>query len=112
MEGGYLAAKTFLLQNTLPQAIFSANDEMAIGAINAFQEAGLSIPDDIALVGFDDIEMSNYVRPKLTTVQQPKGQMGNLAAHMIFRALNGDFSIENVRLETALVIRESCQRVS
>jgi LacI family transcriptional regulator len=108
MEGGYHAAQTLLLQKDLPQAIVAANDEMAIGAMRAFQDAGLRIPEDIAIAGFDDIVLSRYISPKLTTVRQPIKQMANLATHMLFQALNGNFSIENARLEAELVIRESC----
>ncbi|MGG1311312.1 MULTISPECIES: LacI family DNA-binding transcriptional regulator [Cohnella] len=108
-QGGYEAAQAMLAQKQLPRAIFSANDEMAIGAMEAFMEAGLRIPEDIAVIGFDDIELARYIRPGLTTVRQPNRQLGNIATHMLLRALNGDTDIENVRLETELIVRESCE---
>jgi len=107
-EGGYHAAKLMLLQDDLPDAIFAANDEMAIGVIEAFKEAGLKIGEDVALVGFDDIQLAKYVNPSLTTVKQPMKEMGVLAAQQIFQALNGNFSTDYILLETELIIRDSC----
>ncbi|MDI3312349.1 MAG: LacI family DNA-binding transcriptional regulator [Thermoanaerobacterium sp.] len=107
-EGGYHAAKVMLLQNDLPDAIFAANDEMAIGAIEAFKQAGVEIGKDIAIVGFDDIQLAEYVNPSLTTVKQPMREMGAMAAQQIFQALNGNFFTEPILLQTELIIRESC----
>lgn len=107
-EGGYNAAKLMLLQNDLPDAVFAGNDEMAIGAIEAFKQAGVKIGKDIAIVGFDDIQLAEYVTPSLTTVKQPMREMGSLAAQQIFQALNGNFLTEHILLETELIIRESC----
>ncbi|MGB9678404.1 MAG: LacI family DNA-binding transcriptional regulator [Thermoanaerobacteraceae bacterium] len=107
-DGGYHAAKLMLLQNDLPDAIFSANDEMAIGAIEAFNDAGVEVGKQVGIVGFDDIQLAKYIRPSLTTVKQPMSEMGVLAAQQIFRALNGNFSTNQILLQTELVVRESC----
>ncbi|WP_018133516.1 LacI family DNA-binding transcriptional regulator [Effusibacillus pohliae] len=107
-EGGNHAAKLMLLQNRLPEAIFAANDEMAIGAMEVLKQAGINIGQEIAIVGFDDIQLAEYVQPPLTTIRQPMREMGSLAAQQIFRALNGDFSSNFILLETELIIRESC----
>lgn len=107
-EGGYHAGKLMLLQNYIPEAIFAANDEMAIGVIEAFKEADILIGEDVALVGFDDIQLSEYVTPALTTVRQPMKEMGVIAAQQVFQALNGNFSTEAILLETKLIIRDSC----
>lgn len=96
-----------MTQKRLPAVIFCANDEMAVGAIKAFQQEGRSVPEDIGVVGFDDINIAQYIRPGLTTMRQPLYQMGTIAAHMAFDALNGVTNIENVKLETELIERES-----
>lgn len=106
-EGGYYAAKMIMMQGKLPSAIFCANDEMAIGAVRAFQESGLQVPFDISVVGFDDIEIAQYMNPPLTTVKQPKYEMGSLAAHLIFQALKGDIPTREYVLPTELVVRNS-----
>jgi LacI family transcriptional regulator len=106
-EGGYYTAKMIMMQGKLPSAIFCANDEMAIGAVQAFQESGLQVPFDISVVGFDDIEIVQYMNPPLTTVKQPKYEMGSLAAHLIFQALNGDIPTREYVLPTELIVRNS-----
>lgn len=107
-EGGYHAMKVLLTNEQLPEAIFSANDEMAIGAIKALEEAGMSVPDDVAVVGFDDIRLASYINPQLTTVAHPKYEWGTMATHMIFQALKGGVQKDAVWLSTSLVVRESC----
>lgn len=106
-EGGFYAAKSLIAQERLPEVVFCANDEMAVGAIRAFQQGGYRVPDDIGVAGFDDINIAQYIRPALTTMRQPLHQMGSIAAHMAFDALNGADSIRNVKLATELVRRES-----
>lgn len=88
-ESGYHAARFFLSLPLpiRPTAIFACNDLMAIGAMRAIGEAGLSIPQDIALVGFDDIVLASYVIPPLTTVAQPTYEMGRLAGELLLRRI-------------------------
>ncbi len=88
-ESGYHVARDFLsLPPAIrPTAIFACNDLMAIGAMRAIGEAGLSIPHDIALVGFDDIVLASYVIPPLTTVAQPTYEMGRLAGELLLRRI-------------------------
>lgn len=111
VESGYDAMIKFLSsrrKKDLPTAFFAANDEMAIGAMNALKEVGLSIPQDVSLVGFDDIELASYVQPKLTTVRRPMYQLGSFAAHMLLNLLQErDVEISNVVLDVNLVIRDS-----
>jgi LacI family transcriptional regulator len=87
--GGYSSAKTLLNLPARPTAIFAASDLMAVGAFVAIREAGLLIPDDIAVVGFDDIPIAKLVNPALTTVAQFQGKLGQRAAEMLFERLNG-----------------------
>lgn len=105
---GYYAAKSMIMQSNLPDAIFAANDEMAIGVIDAFKEASIRVGEDIGLVGFDDIQLAEYISPPLTTVRQPMREMGTLAAQQIFHSIDGIFPKECIFLDTQLIIRESC----
>src|SRR5690606_20307639 len=99
---------TELLQHK-PDAIFAASDIIAFGVIDALQEAGLRVPEDVAVVGFDDLPGSVYSTPKLTTVHQPILEKGAQAARILFDLVEGvDHTPKQVILPTSLVIRESC----
>ncbi|EDL62521.1 LacI family DNA-binding transcriptional regulator, partial [Bacillus sp. SG-1] len=82
-ESGYRSMKEILQAEELPQAVFAASDMMALGALKAIKERGLSVPDDIQLIGCDDIESCRYSDPQLTTVKQDKQKLGKLAAYML-----------------------------
>jgi len=84
IEGGYLAAKRLVRNSNPPEAIFIANDWMAFGAMDAIKTEGLRIPEDIAIVGFDNNRMSGLVEPKLTTVNLPVYKMGLTACRLLF----------------------------
>jgi len=88
VEGGYAAAKKLLALAEPPTAIFSANDAMAIGAISAIQDAGLNVPNDIAVVGYDNRDFARIFRPKLRTVSMPVYEMGRTAAELVLKLLN------------------------
>lgn len=108
-ESGYDAIKNFLKEKEeLPTAFFSSNDEMAIGAIKALQEENYRIPEDVAIVGFDDILISSYIQPKLTTVRRPMYEMGSFSAHILLSMLLGKSAKSSMILSTELIIRESC----
>ena len=105
--GGYEAMQRLLPHQ--PDAVFVASDTMALGALQAIRGAGLAVPDDIALVGFDDLPQATMVDPPLTTVRQPIQRMGVLAAEMLIDGLeNGAEAPRRVVLPTELVIRGSC----
>jgi LacI family transcriptional regulator len=88
--------------------VFAANDLMAIGALIAIREAGLRAPDDVSVVGFDDIPQASIVTPRLTTVAVPKYAMGHTAAELLLGRLDGHRSERvSVELPHSLVIRES-----
>lgn len=89
-------------------AIFAADDEMAIGVLTALDNAGLKVPDDIALVGFDDIYLARYLNPPLTTVRAPTGQVGFKAIQLLIQQIQGQETDSVVLLPTELVIRQSC----
>jgi LacI family transcriptional regulator len=109
-ECGYKAMKKYLEENgsDIATAFFCANDEMAIGAISAIKEKGLSIPQDISIVGFDNILFSTYTTHKLTTVKNPVYDLGKLAAYQLLNMLDGKSSGEvSIELDVELLIRES-----
>jgi LacI family transcriptional regulator len=108
IESGRGAAARLLDLEEPPTALFAFNDEMAIGAIQAARERGLRIPDDLSVVGFDDVERAFLMTPQLTTVRQPLGEMGRMAVNLLFRLLDKQ-RIDALRivLATHLVKRES-----
>ncbi|WP_079527567.1 LacI family DNA-binding transcriptional regulator [Halobacillus hunanensis] len=109
-EGGYRSTKMLIAQQKLPDAIFFANDEMAIGGLQAFSEKNIKVPDDISIIGFDDIQLSEYVTPPLSTVRQPKYEAGALSVHMIFQMLAGEEVEKSFTLPTDLVERSSVEK--
>jgi len=108
-EAGYRAAVDLLPLERRPSAIFAANDAMAIGALSALRDARVAVPDDIALCGFDDIPISRYVTPRLTTVNVAIAELGRRAFELLERRLqDGEEDNQREILPTTLVIRESC----
>jgi len=106
-NGGYYAAQRLLAHK--PDAIFSSSDLMAVGALRAVREAGLSIPEDIAIVGFDDLPPASRATPSLTTVRQPIQRMGSRLVETLLDILEkGADPPRRIIMETELVIRASC----
>jgi DNA-binding LacI/PurR family transcriptional regulator len=105
---GYPFAKQ-LLQRKVPfTALFAYNDISALGAIRAFQESGLRVPQDISVVGFDDIQGAAYSNPTLTTVRQPLADMGRLAAETLLARIEGTKEYQaEISIEPELVVRQS-----
>jgi LacI family transcriptional regulator len=108
-NGGYHSAKTLIMQGDLPSAVFFANDEMAIGGMKAFRESGIRVPEDMSVIGFDDIDLAPYIVPPLTTIRQPKYEVGTLAAHIMFQALRGETVAKSYHLNIELIERSSCR---
>lgn len=111
-EGGYHATKLLLAQGNLPEALFYANDEMVIGGLEAFNEKNIRIPEDLSIIGFDDIQLAGYLQPPLTTVKQPKYEAGAMAAHIIFQLIDGESPSNHCLLTTELVERSSVLKKS
>ncbi|HEY0139951.1 MAG TPA: LacI family DNA-binding transcriptional regulator [Thermoanaerobaculia bacterium] len=108
-ESGYEAARRILESKRRPTAIFASNDAMAIGALGALIEAGVRVPEDMALVGFDDIPIARFLAPPLTTVKVPIAELGRRGFEMLLAASNGSADdTRPARLGTQLVIRRSC----
>jgi DNA-binding LacI/PurR family transcriptional regulator len=112
-EVAYPATKEFLAGRKRPfTALFAFNDNSALGAISAFQEAGMHVPNDISVVGFDDIKMAPYINPSLTTVRQPLLKMGEIAARTLLSQIkNGEEYVAEILVEPELVIRKSTTKV-
>jgi LacI family transcriptional regulator len=105
---GYPFAKQLLARKKPFTALFAYNDISAIGAIRAFQEEGLRVPDDISVVGFDDIPWAAFNTPSLTTVRQPLGEMGQIAAATIISKIEEEREHPSeIAIEPTLVVRES-----
>lgn len=107
-ETGHALVETFLDLDPRPTALFTANDSMALGALRGFHEAGLSVPEDVALVGFDDIPTAGYVTPPLTTVHAPTQELGEQAMDHLLARLKDTQPPAHQTLETRLVQRVSC----
>ncbi|MEW6624533.1 MAG: LacI family DNA-binding transcriptional regulator [Bacillota bacterium] len=111
-EGGYEGAGMLLAGKKAFSALFSANDMMAIGAINRFVEAGIKVPDDISIVGFDDIPFAKLIVPQLTTIAQPIQDMSRIAAELLLEQIEGEKkSSREVILLPKLVKRKTCKEV-
>ena len=107
---GYAGAGALLQLTNPPTAIFASNDVMAMGAMDAARSCGLRIPEDISIMGFDDIPQAELVRPALSTVRQPLEQMGRVATQMLLDMLkNPERKIDRIELPTELVVRNSTQ---
>jgi LacI family transcriptional regulator len=107
-ETGYQAAQQFLTETKPPTAIFACNDLMAIGVINAAVKQGWQVPDRLSVIGFDDIRMAAYTNPLLTTVAQPKYEMGSIATTMLLERIHQqEMAPRQKLLDTHLVVRES-----
>ena len=107
-EPGYEATKELLAESRCFTALFAYNDLCAIGAIRALDEAGLRVPEDVSVVGFDDIPGASYSRPSLTTVRQPMQEMGQLAARTLLDQLEKRTSyVPEIAVEPKLIVRQS-----
>jgi LacI family transcriptional regulator len=106
-DAGYNCMKSLLPHK--PDALFAAGDTTALGAMQAIYEAGLKVPDDIAVIGFDDLDVAPKATPPLTTIRQPIQQKGAAAAQLLMDLIDGRTqSPHQIILPTQLVIRESC----
>ena len=107
IQSGYNCTQKLLALDEIPTAIFLANDMMAIGAINAIQEKGLRVPEDVSVVGFDDVPQASYLTPPLTTVRQPTFSKGVYAAGALIDWLETSIKPSSHTLEVELIVRSS-----
>jgi len=109
-ESGAQAAARLLALDERPDAVFAANDMMALGCLRVLRAAGVAVPEDVAIVGFDDIPMARYVAPALTTVRVPMAELGARALDGLADAIGTDRARASARtLPTELVVRDSCR---
>ncbi|WP_160725838.1 LacI family DNA-binding transcriptional regulator [Bacillus sp. USDA818B3_A] len=111
MSQGYALMKKALQLKGLPEAFFIASDPMAIGALKALQEANLSVPSDVAIVSFDDIEIAQFTSTPLTTIKVHTREMGQTGVKLLMDRLNGRTLPLKVVLPSELVVRQSCGAV-
>jgi LacI family transcriptional regulator len=108
-ESGYGAIRDLLAMNDPPTAAFVASDMVAMGALRALHDCGVRVPEDMAIVGFDDITAARFITPGLTTFHVPTFGLGWSAAELLIRIIQGDRPHRtDVRLGTELMVRESC----
>ncbi|WP_026479094.1 LacI family DNA-binding transcriptional regulator [Ahrensia sp. 13_GOM-1096m] len=108
-EGGRAAIERLFIKDTLPTAFFCYNDNTAIGAISAIQSRGLTVPKDFSVIGFDDIPFASNVTPSLTTIRQPRSQIGEMAMnHLLDNLPDRSIPIESALLHGDLIVRSSC----
>jgi DNA-binding LacI/PurR family transcriptional regulator len=111
-EDGFSAFKTFLDANPRPTAVFAASDRIAIGFMHAANLYGLHIPDDISIIGLDDVEVAAYQNPPLTTVQQSFTELATIAMQLLLSLVNGEQRTNNrLILEPHLIVRKSTAAV-
>ncbi|AFJ48979.1 regulator for rbs operon [Shimwellia blattae DSM 4481 = NBRC 105725] len=107
-SGGFSAMNSLLALPRPPHAVFVGNDAMAVGAYHALYQAGLSIPEDMAIVGYDDIDLARFMTPPLTTIHQPKDELGELAVDvLIHRLTTPELPFQCLQLTPELVERGS-----
>lgn len=107
-EGGYQAFKKMVERGPLPSSIFVSNDMMAMGVLNAANELGIEVPEQLSIIGYDDIHIAKYMSPSLTTIHQPKHSLGQAAVETLLRKLNEKTQeTQVVQLEPTLVERKS-----
>ncbi len=109
LESGYQATQNLLSLADPPSAIFAANDLMALGAVYAIHDAGLDVPKDMAVIGYDNRHFSRIVRPRITTVMMPVYEMGRVATGSLLEQIaGGREEIEEIKVRGELIIRDTC----
>jgi len=112
IAAGEAAARAYLALPRLPDAVFSCSDAMAMGLIRGFTAAGIAVPEQISIAGFDDIEFAAAYNPALTTVRQSRGEIGARAASMLIDLMQGKtLRSRDVRLSAEVVMRDSTRAV-
>ena len=107
IEDGEQAFRSAWASGLRPTAVLAMSDAIAIGAIRSAQRLGLGLPDDLSVIGYDDIPLAALVSPQLSTIRQPIFEKGRLAAEMLVATLEGNTGLESARLPTELVLRET-----
>ena len=109
IEDGYQQALNIIEKNDLPTAIFVAGDWMALGVIQALKEHDIKVPEDISIIGYDDLDFLKYSQPALTTVSQNKLEIGKRAAQYLIQQINGE-TVSSLNVDVEIIERETCQK--
>jgi LacI family transcriptional regulator len=109
LEDGYEEAMKILQEPELPTAIFVAGDWMALGVVKAFRQHGVRVPEDISVIGYDNLEFLQYSEPALTTVSQNKRQIGRTAAEYLIRQINGE-TVSSKLIDVEIIERDTCKK--
>jgi LacI family transcriptional regulator len=113
IDGGQTAMEQLLSMSQPPTAVMTSNDLTAMGALRAITYAGLRVPDDISVIGFDDIVLSQFTQPPLTTVRLSREEVGRKAFNALYSAVCGERQVNReVKVSTSVVLRESTARVN
>ncbi|WP_246120464.1 LacI family DNA-binding transcriptional regulator [Cohnella terricola] len=109
-QSGYELMKEMLASEPYPTAVFAVSDDMAVGAMNCIHDHGLKVPEDLSVIGFDGSQLTEQVRPRLTSMQQPILEMGKVTVDMLLRLIadSKNSPAEDVILQHKLVVRDSC----
>jgi DNA-binding LacI/PurR family transcriptional regulator len=112
-DDGYTATRALLELPEPPTAIFAGNDRQAAGVYRALHELNVRVPDDMSVIGFDDLPYTELMNPPLTTVHAPRLELGRMAATMLLRLINGEaLDMTRVVLPTEFIERQSCRPLS
>ena len=115
LEAGIEAAEMMIQMNPMPDGIFVANDNCAVGCMIRLKQTGIRIPEDVAIVGFNNDPVSKVVEPNLSTINYPGYEMGDVAARHLINHLNGTTQIQSTNLiilRSDLIVRASSQRIN
>jgi LacI family transcriptional regulator len=113
IESGYNACEKLMMLNKNITAIVCANDEMAFGALNYLFDKGINVPGEVSIMGFDDIKISRFIRPRLTTVHQPISEMGEMSAKMLIDMINKKERVQekDIVLKGFIKVRDSTRQI-
>lgn len=112
LESGFQKMKELLQVKELPTFVFCANDDMAIGAMRAIDDAGLKVPEDLSIIGFDNTPLAAYLNPPLTTIDKPLKEISKMGTELLLQQIEGNFSkTKRFEISTSLVIRESVRQL-
>lgn len=110
-KSGYDAMQKILMLKERPTAIFAASDTMAVGAASCAMQKGFNIPEDFSIVGFDGVELAEYFYPPITTVKQPRYEMGSKGMQLLIDILRGETKQKSVVLDYEIIERKSCREM-
>lgn len=111
-EGGIVGMNKLLAQTDRPTAVFASSDTIAVGAYQAIWQVGLKIPQDISIIGYDDIELAKYLSPPLSTISQPKAELGKLAVETLLKRIRAESTeFQTIMLEPELILRDSIHHI-